>query len=130
MKTERDGRSYRKPYHDALDLQRRQPGHCGRCGQLNPNGLRTCDPCLDYQRCYKAGLKRKPVAVDSVILDALTRRVASLELSVARLQVQARSEYKRGYRTGAAHERKARYIDFPTITKQELSTMNHAYCRP
>jgi hypothetical protein len=47
---------------------------------------------------------------------------------VARLQLDARTAYKRGYRTGQRIEQKRRdCYEPPNITKAELSTMNHAY---
>lgn len=130
IKTAGAGKQYRKPYHDKLDELRRDPNNCGRCGKPNNNGHRQCDNCLAYQKRYKAAKKTKPITAVGNDLDALLRRVASLEISVARLQLDKRDTYKRGYRTGQAHERKVRFAELPEISVQELSTINHAYESP
>lgn len=74
---------------------------------------------------WKLAAAGKPVT-------ALMRRIESLEIAVARLQLSHSKIYQRAYASGKrAGERPARrYFDaYPKITKQELATINHAYER-
>jgi hypothetical protein len=117
-----------REFHARIAAARKLPGNCGRCGKPNANGHRQCDRCRAYSKKYKLAQSQEPVTVDVKALRHLTARVASLELSVARLQLDARTAYKRGYRTGQRIEQKRRdCYEPPNITKAELSTMNHAY---
>jgi hypothetical protein len=107
---------------------RNAPGRCGRCAAPWTGPTRHCDHCRDYQRQRKAKLKVKLVVTSQTVLDDLAKRVASLEHELARMQVAGRAQYRRGYGAGQRIELKRRErIELPTITKQELATMNHAY---
>ena len=78
----------------ALMKQVRQlPDHCGRCGMKC--GSKRCDKC----KAKVAKLKKKQlakVAIATLALD-LQRRVESLELAIAQLQLQGQRDYKRIY---------------------------------
>lgn len=117
-----------RDFHARIAAARKLPGNCGRCAKPNANGHRQCDRCRAYSKKYKLAQSQEPVTVDAGTLRHLTARVASLEHELARMQVDARAQYKKGYRTGAAHERKRRdAYQPPSISLQELSTINHAY---
>ena len=117
-----------RDFHARIAAARKLPGNCGRCAKPNTNGHRQCDRCRAYSKKYKLAQSQEQVTVDAKALRHLTARVASLELSVARLQLEARTAYKRGYRMGQRIEQKRRdRYEPPSITKGELSTMNHVY---
>ena len=119
--------SKKEAYHARLKVLRAMPGRCRRCAR--ESALRTCGKCADYFARYRASKRSVPITVETAQLDALTRRVASLEHAVALLQAKARDAFQRGYRSGQRGERKARFAESPEISFQELSTMNHAYGR-
>lgn len=116
-----------------LQARRKIPGNCGRCGK--PHGDKTnkiCRKCRDhhneYYRKKAAALKQQKDAA----LEELSRRVGSLENELARMLIDRRAAYRNGYYAGKAWKKKAfsrqRNFDaYPSITKQELATMNHAY---
>lgn len=150
------------PYFAQLHAQRKLPGHCGRCGNLADDPLfKTCSKCRAKIKQFahkkknrmavilRANAQRTELTVavrhlqDKVItntaavkrlMQAYDRRIASLEMAVARFQVTKdrnyHSEYGKGFRTGARIERKSSIRELPVITPQELSTMNHAYDDP
>lgn len=115
---------------------RKEPGHCGRCGQPNPEPSRKhCPACRAYQVRYKASKQALPVTVDRKALARLERRIAALEHNFAMMRLDGRAIYRRGYRSGAKGESKraarAKYFDaYPTICQQELAAINHAYDQP
>ena len=119
-----------RAFHAKIAALRKLPGNCGRCGKPNANGFRQCERCRTYQSKYKQTLRQEPVTVDAKVLRVLTARTASLEMELARMQVNGRAAYKKGYRTGAAHERKVRYEELPSLSRQEAATINHAYATP
>ena len=119
-----------RDFHARVAALRKLPGNCSRCGKPNKSEYRTCDPCRGYQKKYKSKVKQNPVVVDQTALDVLTRRIASVEHELARMQVDARHRYLCGYRAGQRHERKRRdAYEPPTMSKQEAASMNHAYRR-
>ena len=105
--------------------ERSKPGNCCRCGHKNADTSRkTCPTCRAAIKARRVKYLRQTVPVAT--MQDMKRRIASLEISVARLQLLNGSAYERGYRAGKKKDR--RYFDaYPTITKQELATMNHAY---
>ena len=82
---------------------RRKPGHCGRCGK--PSETRTCPACREWHRANKAAKRAMPAAVAVPTLEALLRRVGSLEIAVANLQLRQRTAYQRGYDAGQRNRR-------------------------
>ena len=107
-------------------LARRQtPGNCVRCGHKNPEPKhKTCPRCLEAVR------RRKKNNQPPAQIAGMLRRIASLEYAVANLQLTANGRYQKGYAAGkkAALKPHRKYLDaYPRISKQELSTMNHAY---
>ncbi len=138
IKTEHGGKLYRiapaqlakaQAYWSRKSAQRRQPGNCGRCGNPNPDATHAhCSSCRAYQQRRKSALRIKPVTVDATVLSKLERRIAAMEHNFAMMRINERAVYKRGYLAGKKSMASARYFDaYPTITKQELSSMNHAY---
>ena len=116
-------------FFDRIAAKRALPGNCVRCGRENSQPkYKTCPRCLDAVRRRKIAAAEKPV----VERHALVRRIESLELAVANLQLSHSKIYERAYnsgrRVGARPAR--RYFDaYPKITKQELARINHAYER-
>lgn len=73
----------------------------------------------------------RTLAVEKLLRD-LMKRLNSCEEAIARLQVSVERDHNRtflkAYRAGTTTERKRQEpVELPTITKQELATMNHAY---
>lgn len=124
-----------RAYHAKIAALRKQPGNCGRCGKPNTNGHKRCDRCRAYEKQYKTAKRLQGVDVTPLTVAQLVRRVQTLEMAVARLELWR--EYKghlvrKVTRKSAAiqQERRkaaARLDAMPRITEQELATMNHAY---
>ena len=114
----------------ALQARRQTPGNCRRCGKPHPDKTRKiCAKCRVHHNEY---YRRKTQAAQGVNIVELQRRVASLEHELARMLIDRRATYAKGYHAGKTWKRTAslqmRNLEaYPTITKQELSTMNHAY---
>jgi hypothetical protein len=109
--------------------KRNTPGNCVKCGHKNDDlSRKTCPKCLAALKARRQKYLRQTVPVAT--MQDMERRIASLEISVARLQLLNGSAYERGYRAGQKKRTREslRYLNsYPTITKQELATMNHAY---
>lgn len=103
-----------KAFWERKKVLREQNGNCSRCAKPNISNGKTCEKCRDYQKRYKESLRVKPVTVDNNLLDTLTRRVASLEMAIARLQGYGAARYKDGYRAGKRVERSYDRDDFKT----------------
>ena len=82
---------------------RRKPKHCGRCGK--PSETRTCSACREWHRANKAAKNAMPATVAVPTLAALLRRVGSLEIAVANLQLRQGEAYRRGYDAGQRNRR-------------------------
>jgi hypothetical protein len=142
IKTERDGKLYninpkylaKAQAHWARKTeQRKQLGNCGRCGQPNPDKThKHCAKCREYGQRYRAGKEGKATLIHDRYLAKLEHRIASLEHELARMQVNARLIYKRGYTTGRTTGVDLyRYGDaYKNISKQELATMSAACGHP
>ena len=120
---------------------RRKPGHCGRCGKVSET--RTCPACREWHRANKAAKNAMPATVAVPTLEALLRRVGSLEIAVANLQWSQREAYKRGYDAGKRNRRLrlARRVEGLrgehnehrrgcVVSAEELAGLCHAYRRP
>jgi hypothetical protein len=136
--TERAGKTYRidarqlakaQAYWARKSAQRRQPGNCGRCGKPNPQSThKHCPACREYQRKTKLEKALKPLVVSETQLQKLERRIAAMEHNFSMMRLNERAIYKRAYEAGRKHQADSRYFDaYPTMTKQELATINHAY---
>ena len=116
-----------KDFFARLLVRRQTPGNCVRCGHKNPEPkYKTCP------RCLAAVSRRKKNNQPPEQIAGMLRRIASLEYAVANLQLTANGRYQKGYAAGkkAALKPCRKYFDaYPPISKQELSTMNHAYDR-
>jgi hypothetical protein len=147
-----------------LHEKRSLPGHCGRCGNPNPDKEthKTCAKCRgatsaasrrrkavadEYARMWKsiANIHRRIGELKSIqvellavkkMLAAVGKRLDSHDLALARVDISTRRNfqraYQKGYKAGEILTLKKdcdeSYLDaLPSITKQELSTMNHAY---
>lgn len=122
-----------KAFWQRKQALRKLPGNCGRCGHPNDNPeYAHCERCREYGKRYKTSHQHETITVDRKALETLEKRVSSLEHALSRIQLNQREAYKRGYAKGRAEKarlrRRFRYFDaYPSITKQELSTINHAY---
>jgi hypothetical protein len=130
---------------DRKALLRKMQGHCSRCGKPHAGKFRRCDKCRAWQKRYKQRIalnkKAKLFIENGNKLVPLERRIASLEIAVARLQLDAQTAYKRGYRKGLktgqgkieTNRRVLRYEvgnEFMKMCKtshEELRTLCHAY---
>lgn len=116
-----------KAFFARLLARRQTPGNCVRCGHKNPQPkYKTCP------RCLAAVERRKKEAKPTVETHAVVKRIESLEMAVANLQLSHAKIYNRAYHAGkrAAMKPHRKYFDaYPKISKQELSTMNHSYAR-
>ena len=115
-----------------IAARRAVPGNCVRCGQKNPAPKhKTCPRCLDAVRRRKIAAPQNASAEKPTVdHQALLRRIESLELALARLQLSHEKIYERAYDSGrrASARPARRYFDaYPQITKQELAEINHAY---
>ena len=119
---------------------RRQPGHCGRCGK--PSETRTCPACREWHRAHKASKLSMPAALAVPTLHALLRRVGSLEIAVARLQLDGKTAYRRGWDKGFDKGRGVRARNYEglrgehskhmagcVVSGEELGRLHHAYER-
>ena len=130
-----------------LNNLRRMPGHCNRCGRPHKGWLKQCDHCREYHKQYKAvrfakrmRLNMATLAQWNVEFDAQERRIGSLEIAVARLQLDGRNAYQRGYRIGFAKGRNGLARNLEGLrgehsehrngcraSREELKVLNHAY---
>lgn len=124
---------------------RKLPGHCPRCGHPHAGPLKNCDACRAGQKAHKAIMRRRKLAAMTprdalALIEALTRRVASLEIAVATLQLGNREKYKCGYQKGFAKGRNALARNIEGLrgehaehrrgeqtSREELGRLNHAY---
>ena len=117
---------------------RKQPGNCGRCGK--PSKTRTCTACRAWHRQNKAAKHAIPATVAVPTLTALLRRVGSLEIAVANLQLRQGIAYRRGYDAGQRNRRMrlARRVEGLRgehsahmagckTSRQELASLCHAF---
>jgi hypothetical protein len=127
-------------YWTRINKARRTPGHCARCGRPHAGPLRQCDTCREYHRKHKAEKRVLPVKLAVPTLEALLRRVASLETAVARLQLSKQATWKNGYDAGHRRGRGIRarnheglcgehsaHMAGCVVSAEELRAMNHAY---
>jgi len=117
------------------DRLRRIAGNCGRCGRRPAaEGYKQCDRCREYMAKRRITAKYKAITSDPNILTAIMRRIQSLEHTAAIHSMIIKKRYDKGYKKGYKAGRSAEFrlwqerpVEMPTITKQELATMNHAY---
>ena len=90
-----------------INTLRRTPGHCNRCGRPWTGKTKQCDHCRTYHKQYQIvrieNRKRMAATTFKQIggeIIALQRRCGSLEIAVARLQLDGANAYKRGWKKG------------------------------
>ena len=121
---------------------RHTPGHCTRCGKPHDGPRRQCDFCKKYYQALRAKKRSAPMELPEArtTLIALERRVASLENAVARLQLDGKKAYSRGYTRGLSKGRGIRARNHEGLmgehsahkegcvtSFEELSQLNHEY---
>jgi hypothetical protein len=121
------------PHFQRLEALRRQPGNCGRCGKPNANGRAHCDRCREYQKDYRQRSKNRRFDAPSEggrELAQFRRELDRLRATVKSMQSERRRAYRLGYRSGL-QARRARFRASawvpPTMSRQELAQINHAY---
>lgn len=108
--------------------KRKQPGLCGRCAKPNANGFRQCDSCREYAAKYRGRDKSGPRIVPMEHLNAMVRRIASLEIAVATLQLDRKNKYRQGYNAAMRiMKNNARADD--GVSFDDLAAMSHRYFR-
>jgi hypothetical protein len=131
----------RKPEHRAkaekfwsnLAANRKLPGHCSRCGKKHDGQFRQCDVCRKKLKAYKARRLVEREQYDPskamAMIHQMRRELTKLRELIQAVRRTKWNGYNRGYRVGTKHGLElAKYADtLPSISKQELSTMNHAY---
>lgn len=134
-----------------LQAQRKLPGHCSLCGRPNNDEFRTCERCRVKRRTARKNRREKIAAMARalknvnllhtiVIEKKLLKRLESLELAVANLQLRNREQYCKGYEMGRKLVRKRlqRRIDAlrgdgsahrknAKTSFEELTTLSHVY---
>lgn len=87
-----------------------------------------------YRIANEAMQVKELLAAQVAAYEKLAKRIDSHDLALARLETSLRRDYQRvagrAYRSGQRQARIQDALDayqLPTITPQELSTMNHAY---
>ena len=123
------------------------PFHCARCGAPHIGPLKNCDGCRASQKAWKDARRRERLTAATprdtlLLIEALTRRIGSLEIAVARLQLDGKDAYNRGYRAGFGKGRNglarnlewllgrfAAHRDGEQTSLEELATVCHAYQR-
>ena len=131
-----------RAFWQRLYARRHQPGHCTRCGRPWTGPTKTCDHCRDYHSRNNAEKRNTRLTLPEVRdqFAMILRRVASLEISVARLQTSGREAYQRGYRIGNRHGAQGRARAYEGLrgehaehrrgekaSVEELSQLDHGY---
>ena len=140
-------------FFQKINARRRIPGHCIRCGHvLTAADVRTrdglpakrCNHCKIYHAQYKKKQLEKPLTIANLqpMLAAMTRRIGSLEIAVARLQLDGRTAYTRGWQKGYARGQRERAHNFEGICGEhamhkigcktslaELASISHVFAR-
>lgn len=129
--TESGGKLYRRPYHDKLDVLRLDKKNCGRCGKPNSNGHRQCDRCRAYAVEYKARMRGDIYDAQQAagMIVQMRRELSRLRATITNMANDRRRSYAKGYAKGfETGKTTAKYFDtLPEMSKQELSTISHAY---
>lgn len=112
-----------------LAANRKLPGHCSRCGKKHDGQFRQCDVCREKLKHYKARrlVRREeydPTKAMAMIYQ-MRREVTKLREIIKQMHRAKNRKYQRDRKQRKTLEK---YHDaYPTITKQELSTMSSAY---
>lgn len=136
-----------KALHAQREILRHTSGHCCRCGSSWKGETKQCPKCLKYHenRRKKKRLEKQVIlfAENGKKLVPLERRIMSLEIAVARLQLTMQDAYKRGYKAAEqrinkkteSNRRVLRYEVGNEFAKgcqtsaEELRMLNHAFGR-
>jgi hypothetical protein len=112
-----------KDFHARIAAARKLDGNCGRCGKPNTNRHRQCDRCRAYSKAYKARQAKAPRSIVTLDVNALMRRVCSLEMRAAKVEAELalrRNSYRYVRRRMAALKKtKLPYYTPPTMSIQE-----------
>lgn len=115
---------------------RADPLNCKRCGKPRDcDHKRQCRSCLEKAAKRRLMISYKTLTANPDILTALVKRIESLEMRCAKVELwreynSDRINYiKKREASLLGMKRKAlrNYQAMPTISQQELATMNHAY---
>lgn len=114
---------------------RADPNNCKCCGKPRDCKHRQCLRCIEKAAKRRLLITYKTLTANPDILTDLVRRIESLEMRLAQTELWRRHnstklEYiKRREASLKARKSNAAYClaVYPTITTQELATMNHAY---
>lgn len=111
---------------------RKLPGHCTRCGKAHKGEYKRCDICRSWQKRYRdrKTLNHKAQLFMSKLpqLDAIEKRIQSLEISVARLQLDKHIAYNQGYRAGVRRE-KRKIVSQKRVMRYEIGNEFAKGCR-
>lgn len=113
-----------RDFHARIAAARKQHGNCGRCGKLNPTpDYKQCPRCRAYSKTYKAAQAKAPRSIVTLDVNALMRRVCSLEMRLAKVEVELalrRNAYRYVKRREKALKKtKQPYYTPPTMSIQE-----------
>lgn len=118
-------------FWNTLTEQRKLPGHCCRCGRPHAGLFRQCDRCRERVANAKARRQAKELTLAHCVamVRQCRREVTKLREIIKQRQRTERMTYSKGYARGLKTGREARkYHDaFPTISRQELAQINHAF---
>jgi len=120
-------------YWRRKEALRKQPGRCGRCGQLSAE--RTCQKCRAYYAQRRAARRSIPAELAMPLLQEIGKRLSALETQVYQIQTYSESRYKRGYAVGMMAERRRQQrwqalaaIEAKAVhTLEEKRAVDHAY---
>lgn len=103
-------------FFENLKRLRRTPGHCTRCGKDWHGNRKCCPECLEKAKGGRA---------------SLIKRIESLELAVARIQVAHKDARNRAYSKGYFAAKKVfqgpSAFEPPVCSIQEAAAISHAY---
>lgn len=124
-------------FHRQREINRHLPGHCSGCGNPWTGETKQCDKCHARMKRIRAARRIKNFAIN---LFPLERRIASLEIAVARLQLAGQKAYKRGYDKGYRKGNNHRAGNYEALrgefsdhrkdcitSKEELANVTHRY---
>lgn len=110
-----------------LAEKRKQPGNCCRCGNPHNGEYRQCDECRVRVAELKAKRKVKAMDMAGCVAMVLQCRREVTKLREIIKQMKRHYEYRRNKRWQTRRTLR-KYADaYPTVSKQELAEISHAY---
>lgn len=118
-----------------MKLLRSNPANCKRCGQPRDCERRQCRRCIEKATKRRLLVTYKTLVTNPALLTELVRRIESLEMRLAKTELwreynSDKLKYIKKREAGlkASRIEATRYVGaYPSITKQELATINHGY---